>query len=123
MEIDEKCKQLLRLWISHENGEGHYKLTGAYWEVLLPILEKYAPDELEVYSQYVGEDFDLQNLQVKQTVDKGIEDTNYRNAIKYLNHRMDSYATPQDPHYVDLGDDNIVAYIPNQAIQDQPEFE
>jgi hypothetical protein len=121
VDIKEKCKSLIRVWIQQENGDGVYKLTGGYWEVLLPILEKYAPNELAEYGQLLGENFDIRNQQVKTLLDMGLEETNYKNALEFMNERIDMFATPQDPHYIDLGDDNIIAYIPNQAVQEQPE--
>ena len=123
MNITEKCNQLLSQWIGQEDGQGIYKMTGAYWEVLLPILEKHSPDKLQAYANMLGEDFDIRNDRVQRIVDQLNEEKNYRNAILYFNNRQDSYATPADPHYLDFGDDNIVSYIPNEAMQEQPEFD
>lgn len=112
MSLEEKCKQLLNLWIS-QNAKGIFKMTGPYWEVLYPILLKYAPAELKKYEIIAGEKFITFNEKVKQLVESGDEDADFGHAITFLNQQLDNYAVPNDMHFVDI-DGETIQYLPNQ---------
>lgn len=118
MELSEKCRRLLLQWRANEQGEGLFRLTGPYWEVLYPILLKYAPNQLHAYENLIMEEFEVFNDDVKEVVDVGNEEKNYRNAIKYMNAREDMYATPLDPHYITIKNGDELEYIPNRWAQD-----
>lgn len=117
MTIQEKIKNLLKLWIATDNGQNLYKYTGGFWEVLYPLMQKYAPEELQEYESIVGP-FEYFDPSVKKAVQSGIEDTDFRNAITYMNSRL-TCTTSQDVHLIDLGEDSIVPYLPNQNIDKQ----
>lgn len=119
--LQERCKALLDIWNANEDGTGRYKYTGGYWEVLYPLLDKYAPGELARYEELLSEQFDYFNERVKAAIDTGNEEENFRNAVNYMNSRMQSMYTAGSIHQIDLGDDEILGYLPNQNI-DQSEY-
>jgi len=118
--MNQKVKQLaeslLKNWIAQDKGEGLYKYAGGYWELLYPIFKKYTPDLLKRYENMLMEDFSYFNDDVRNLLDTGDEETNILEAIQYINDRIDSMASPQDVHYIELEDDEIIPYIPNQNI-------
>jgi len=115
--LKEKCDTVLRVWISNSDPEGEYKLTGGYWEVLYPLLKKHSPELLRMYENFVGE-FDYFNEEVRNHLSTGDEEKDFINAIGYMNARERMYATPMDRHAIDLGDDRIIYYIPNQSLDE-----
>ena len=118
MTTKEKCLQILDVWMQSEDGNGNYKLTGPYWEVLYPLLLKHAPEKLKQYESMLNDRFDYFDAEVKQAIDVGNEDQNYINAINYMNEMEDNFATTTYIHEVDLGNDRIKPYIPNQSIDE-----
>lgn len=120
--VKQLADSLLQNWNETENGEGLFKFTGGYWEVLHPILKKYAPKQLAEYEKAAGETFDYFNEEVKKSLATGDEETDIKNAIDYLNGRLEQYATANDVHIIDLGDDNIIPYMPNQDIDPSDYF-
>ncbi|HEX2868713.1 MAG TPA: hypothetical protein VHO03_16855 [Ignavibacteriales bacterium] len=114
MTIDEKIKNLLNLWIATDNGQELYRFTGPYWEVLYPLMEQHAPKELGQYENIAGP-FEVFNEDIKKKYESGNEDTDFRNTINYMNGRLYSTSST-DVHLIDMGYDNIIAYLPNQEI-------
>ena len=98
-----------------------FRLTGPYWEVLHPILLKYAPTDLCRYENLRIEVFEIFNDEIKVLVDTGNEEKNYRNAIKYMGSRIDMYTLPSDYHYIDLKSGDSVKYMPNGWTVDERE--
>jgi len=123
MGLREKVEQLLSTWIQTEDGTGTFKLTGPYWEVLYPILEKHEPDLLKKYENKLQERFENFNEEVRAKVSSGDEGQDYINAINYMNERERQYANNSDVHYVDIdGDGDDYAYIPNESIDQSEHF-
>jgi len=114
--VKKLANTLLDTWLKSENGEGLFRYAGGYWEVLLPILKKYAPDKLKRYENMLCEEFTYSNERVKELLDKGDEEKNIRNAVKYINHRIDSYCTPSEIHFIEDENGEIIPYMPNQSI-------
>ncbi len=119
--LQERCKTLLGIWNANEDGSGQYKFTGGYWEVLYPLLKKYAPEELKRYQNLLSEEFNYFDERVKAKVDTGDEEQNFRNAVNYMNNRIRNMYAAGSEHQIDLGDDEIIAYLPNQNI-DQNDY-
>ncbi|GEM_PF-2436459 len=111
--IREATKNLLTTWLHNENGKGEYKITGGYWEVLYPILNKYQPNLLEEYESIVG-GFSYFDSEVKELFDQGSDLLNLVGTLLYMDERRNNL--PEDIHYIDLGNDEIKPYIPNQNI-------
>lgn len=120
MPLPEKCKVLLDTWMQEEKGTGEYKLVGGYWELLYPLFQKYAPEELQKYERATGEKFEHFNSEVREVLDAGDEETNFRNAVNYMIDWMRTHP-PGSVHHIDMPDDEILAYIPNQNI-DQNDY-
>ncbi len=118
--LDERCRILLRVWMTNEQGRGEYKYCGGYWEVLYPLLRKYAPEQLDSYERMLPENFDYFDDRVHEILDSGSEEKNFRNAVNYMNARMAMYY-PESVHHIEMGDDEILAYVPNQNI-DQNDY-
>jgi len=114
--VKELAESLINTWLRAENGEGLYKYAGGYWEVLLPILRKYVPKKLKMYENMLGVEFNYSNEKVKELLDAGDEETNMRNAIEYINNRIDSFYLPSEVHFIDDGNGEDIPYIPNQNI-------
>lgn len=114
--LSEKANLLLDVWIKSEDGSGQFKYTGYYWEVLHPILLKYCPEKLQQYEGILGYKFDYFDADVKEIVDSGSDEENYKNALDYMNWRIGSFAGVNDLHTLDMGDDEIIYYMPNQCI-------
>lgn len=108
-------KSLLENWIAQETGEGLYKFTGGFWEVLYPILKKYQPELLRKYENLLGEEFNNFNEKVKEIYDSFDEEQNIINAINYMNEKM-RYSTANEIQLIDIGDDELLPYLPNQNI-------
>lgn len=117
-ELSDVCPKIINNWIDNYDkfGELMHNYTGGYWEVLYPVLKKYAPEKLEEYAKLIGQEFEIFNERVKELVDSGDEMTNYKNAIEYLNACF-SYTNCNDVHYVaDEENDEDIPYLPNQNI-------
>ncbi|MGK9475596.1 hypothetical protein [Melioribacter sp. OK-6-Me] len=57
------------------------------------------------------------NDRIKEMLDSGDEETNVRNAIEYMNQRIDDMYTPNDYHYYyDEETDEDIPYLPNTYI-------
>jgi hypothetical protein len=117
MNLKSKCDNLLNTWINNNEPDGEYKLTGPYWEVLYPILKTHSPELLKKYEGIVGE-FDYFNEEVKNKFSTGIDELDFKNAISYMNAREKNYSTPNETHQVDLGDDRVISYLPNQSMDE-----
>lgn len=116
--VSELSKSLLENWIAEETGEGLYKFTGGFWEVLYPILKKYQPELLKRYENLLGEEFEYFNPIVKELYDCHSDEQNIVNAINYMNERM-SYATANEIYLIEIGGDELIPYMPNQNIDIQ----
>ncbi|MCX6170647.1 MAG: hypothetical protein NTX65_15000 [Ignavibacteriales bacterium] len=113
--VCEGVNALLDNWVVEDQGIGLYKLTGRFWEVLYPILKKYAPIKLVEYEKLVGE-FEVFNERVKKLVDYDDELCNWIASILNYNSRF-SFASPNDVDLVnDPVTDDDIAYLPNQEI-------
>lgn len=119
--LEERCNILLHVWMLKEKGRGEYKFCGGYWEVLYPLLQKYAPEKLKEYERMLPDTFDYFDPRVKAALDAGDEESNFRNAVNYMNDRISSLYTTSSVHQIELGDDEILAYVPNQNI-DQNQY-
>lgn len=113
--VREGVNALLDNWISEDQGEGLYKLTGRFWEVLHPILKKYATAKLSKYEEIVG-NFEIFDERVKKLVDYDDELCNWMASVLNYNSRF-SFASPNDVDVVnDPETDDDIAYLPNQEI-------
>lgn len=113
--VHDGVNTLLDNWISEDQGEGLYKLTGRFWEVLHPILKKYAPEKLVKYENIVGE-FEIFDERVKKLVDYDDELCNWIASVLNYNSRF-SYSSVTDVDLVnDPATDDDIAYLPNQVI-------
>jgi hypothetical protein len=113
--VSEAVNSLLDTWLTNERGQGEYKQTGGFWEALHPILFKIAPQKAGKYENVVG-GFTEFDDKVKDLFDEGSDIYNVLGALLYIKERENSFATPQDIHQIDLGNDEIMPYIPNQSI-------
>ena len=118
LDLHKSCKKQLELWISNylQNGERTHCFAGGYWELLYPLFEKYAPSELKYYEDLICDEFSYFNPRVKEILDLGNEEKNYRKAIKYLNSRI-SFSDYDEVHYIhdpESGED--IPYLPNYYI-------
>lgn len=104
--------------MEYEDMKGWYKYFGGYWELVYPIFKKYNPEELKEYEDLLNEEFTYFNPRVREILDTGEEHYNIMLAVKYFNNRLDNYAGVNDIHYIeaDDSDDEIIPYIPNQAL-------
>ena len=80
--IKQTANNCLDNWINSEQGAGNYRLTGEYWESLLPVLQKYAPEKLAVYESLVPEPFTTFNEQVKEVFNYGNDLYNLLGALQ-----------------------------------------
>jgi len=117
MNLKNKCDNLLRTWIENADPQGEYKLTGGYWEVLYPILKTHSPELLKKYEDIVGE-FDTFNEDVRNKLSTGLDETDFKNALEYMQAQEKNFGTPADRHNIDLGNDNVIAYIANQNLDE-----
>lgn len=113
--IADTVNSFLHTWLANERGQGEYKQVGGYWEVLYPIFIRVAPEKIKVYENLLGE-FEVFNPQVKKIFDEGSDLYNLIGALLYVKERQAGYALPGDVHLIDLGNDEIIPYIPNQSI-------
>ncbi|MFA3784139.1 hypothetical protein ABRY23_13855 [Melioribacteraceae bacterium 4301-Me] len=121
--VKKALNSILDSWIQGENGEGMYKYSGGYWEVLLPLFKKYVPEKLKSYENMLCEEFDYTNERVRKLLDSGDEEQNVRNAIKYINYRIDSMAGANDFHYIEDENGEDIPYIPNMYIDINDHFD
>lgn len=113
--VQDGVNALLDVWIAEDHGNGYYKLTGRYWEVLYPILKKYSPKKLAVYEGLVG-NFEIFNEQVKKLVDYNDELCNWVASIINFNSRF-KFADLNEVDLInDPETDEDIAYLPNQFI-------
>ncbi|MCA0388486.1 MAG: hypothetical protein LCH52_08325 [Bacteroidetes bacterium] len=119
--IANKTKTLLKVLSRVEKGNGWYKMLGGYWELIYPMFVKYCPDDLANYERQLTLKPEHFNNRVAEQLDAGNEEENYRNAVNYMNSRISEMYSPQDIHLIDMGNDEILAYLPNQEI-DQSEY-
>lgn len=117
MILKSKCDNLLSTWIENADPQGEYKLTGGYWEVLYPILKTHSPELLKKYEGIVGE-FDYFNEEVKNKLSSGLDETDFKNALDYMNAQENNFGTPAEKHYIDMGNDRVIAYIANQNLDE-----
>jgi len=110
--LKEKCKALLNLWLN--TGNDAFKQVGPYWEVLNPLLAKYAPDEYERYSNLVG-GLDYVDKDVLSAYNYNDEILNFMAALAYMGMRQASMQSQNDVHLIELRG-NEIPYIPNQRI-------
>lgn len=119
--IANKTKSLIKVLTLVEKGNGWYKMLGGYWELMYPMFVKYCPEELAQYENKLALKPDSFNVRVAKHLDTGSEEENYRRAVNYMNSRISEMYSPQDIHLIDMGNDEILAYLPNQEI-DQSEY-
>ncbi|GAB1348355.1 hypothetical protein MASR1M107_05670 [Ignavibacteriales bacterium] len=119
--IANKIRTLLKILSKVEKGNGWYKMLGGYWELIYPMFVKYCPEELADYERKLVLKPENFNKRVANILDSGSEETNYANAVNYMNSRIADMYSPQDIHLIDMGNDEILAYLPNQEI-DQSEY-
>lgn len=123
MNLKEKCDQLIKTWIETEDGSGNFKLSGVCWEILYPVLKKNSPELLKKYEDRLSIEFDVFNADIFDKLSTGIDDKDFENAVNYMNAREQSYATPDEVDYFDVGDDRVIPYIANQALDETKEFD
>jgi hypothetical protein len=117
--IEEYCLLLLKVLTQNEKGNGWYKMLGGYWELIYPMLEKYQPERLKLYDKLLADELNYFNIRVYKNLDSGDEYENWQNAVRYMNERIANMNSPQDYHLIDLGNDEIISYIPNQPIDQE----
>ncbi len=122
MDVKKVCKELLRNWIAQEDGSGLYKYSGRYWEILYPLLQKHAPEELKQYEKTVGEEFNYFNEDVQRRIDKRNDEKNLKITLEYINSRIDNYSKPSDVDYIELPNEELLPYVPNQNIDVNQHF-
>lgn len=120
MEAKEKVKDLLENWLDQETGEGLFKFTGMFWEALHPLMQKHQPELLAKYSNLLGESFDYFNPKVKALCAGLTEEELLSKTLDYYSARLE-YSTANDPHILSFDEDDVVAYLPNQSI-DQGQY-
>ncbi len=122
--LTKMTKLILDNWIGNETGRGLFRYAGGYWELLYPILKKYQPGLLREYEGLVGE-FNYFNERVREKLDRGSEIENFVEALNYANSRIDDYASELEYHLIllDEGEDEIIKYIPNQALDQDDQAE
>lgn len=122
--ISDTANTLLDVWIKTDNGQGLFRYTGGFWEVLYPILKKEAPEKLKEYENIVGE-LDHFNPQIKEQFDYQSDLLNLLGALRYMNERADRFHSADEAHIIEIededGDSIDIAYIPNQSI-DQGQY-
>jgi len=119
--IANKLKTLLSVLTKAEKGNGWYRMLGGYWEIIYPMFVKYCPEELAQYESKLALKPQNFNSRVANKLDAGNEEANFARAVNYMNSRIAEMYSPQDIHLIDMGNDEILAYLPNQEI-DQSEY-
>jgi hypothetical protein len=120
--IEKLTRTLLEIWLSTESGEGLFRFTGGYWEVLYPILQKYQPRLLKQYESLLGEEFSFFNEEVREKLTTNDELQDLENAINYYNERI-GVATADTTHTIELDGDKTIEYMPNQNLDYSQEFD
>ena len=114
--IKELTKKLLSIWINNETGEGLFRFTGGYWEVLQPILKKYQPELLKTYENLICEEFTIFNPEVRNAITTNNELKDLENALNYYNNRI-GIATAFTTHTIELKNDVVIEYMPNRFVE------
>jgi hypothetical protein len=47
-----------------------------------------------------------------------LDETDFKNALEYMQAQEKNFGTPADRHNIDLGNDNVIAYIANQNLDE-----
>ncbi|MBN1639524.1 MAG: hypothetical protein JW866_11180, partial [Ignavibacteriales bacterium] len=90
----------------------YFKFTGMFWEVLCPLLKKYAPEKFKELERRQGP-FGYFDENVREEIDYKNDILNFMAALRYMNERIDMMYTPDDIHYIEIDGDDY-PYMPNQ---------
>lgn len=120
--LPDRLKTFLEVMKLQEKGFGTFKFFGVYWEVIHPLFNKYQPELLKSYENLLNEEFEYFNPRVKEIIDTGDEEQNFKNAVNHYNREFQYKQTP-DIDYVEDPDSGLdIAYMPNQSIDQNMHF-